>query len=178
MKKKFILVFTALALMFSLVACGASETANAKTTVDEFIKAVKELDQEKMLSLVASDEKADLDVTEDVDKESSEYKSGKAMVSKLAGSYVSGEVAKDATETTLKYKVDSPDIQTMIGDMYAKVLKGEKTENLEIKEEDIKVVQKDVDFKLVKEDGAWKIKDVKPLMMDMMNLGGLSQFVK
>ncbi|NLZ55052.1 MAG: hypothetical protein GX900_00065 [Clostridiaceae bacterium] len=130
------------------------ETVNAKATVDAFIKALKEMNAEALLKLVAKSAGPDEGESIEFGEEGSdETKALKDAFKQLKFTYKSGEVAKDANETTLSYEAEA--VNAMLFAMA--FLAGQDVSNLP-------TTKSDVEIKLVKEDGNWKILNVEDVV--------------
>lgn len=130
------------------------ETVNAKATVDSFIKALKEMNAEALLKLVAKSAGPDKGESIEFGEEGSdETKALKDAFKQLKFTYKSGEVAKDANETTLSYEAEA--VNAMLFAMA--FLAGQDVSNLP-------TTKSDVEIKLVKEDGNWKILNVEDVV--------------
>lgn len=177
MKKKIVVVLMAMMLVLGLAACGANETEEAKKTFDGFMGAVKNLDNEKLKEYVSKKDVEKFEKGQKVDKESEEYKNAKPLLDVMDGKYVSGEVEKDATTATMKYKITSPDMSNLMGEMMKKAASGDP-KDVKIDPKDVKSVEREIDVKFIKEDGKWKVNEAQKLFLEMMGLGSLSNMVK
>lgn len=83
------------------------------------------------------------------------------LLSKLGYKYKSGEVEKGANKASLVYTIKSKDFGQFASEVQKLGMQGVSGEDLvkKLKIDDLKDVERDMTFKLIKEDGKWLIEN-------------------
>lgn len=157
--KKFVTLILGFVILFSVAACdsGDAELKKAQETVSSFVTAVKNTDQPAIRELVAS--AIVVQLGEEVPEEEVDP-AYTAIYDKFDLVYDSGEIPKNATEATLKYKSKWPQLDE---ETFYDLITDDGTDPV-AKLEGVDIVEIPVDVELVKEGDDWKILNIDEIM--------------
>lgn len=169
--KKFLYLVAAVFALTSLCGCGnkmSSETEKAKETVDSFFAALKDADFKTAADFVSTEEQEQMRNTEWQDDFEREFM--ETYLSKISSKYISGEIEKGKTESSLLYEFKSIDM----GEYISKIglnnptLEGGAPKIKDVDVDGIHMVELEKSVFLKKEGDKWLIANVNDVMNAIM----------